>query len=148
MRVSTLETIAGHSVEETLGYVRGTAIWSRRITKNKTMGLRALEHMTLEDFANGLAKAREDAEAAMLRAASEKGADAVIAMRIDLIELGNETFQAVASGTAIRTDALPAAVPAYDEQAFGDAFTRPANDLNAVVLPFRRRQAAGAARLH
>ncbi len=149
MRVSTLETIAGRSIEESLGYVRGTALWSRRILKNKTVGLRALEPMDMNDVAEGLAKVREDAEAALFRVAVEKGADAVVSLRIELIELGHDTFQAVATGTAVRTEALASVMPVFEEEtSFGDAFSRPANDYNAVVLPFQRRVAVGTTRLH
>ena len=149
MRVSTLETIAGRSIEESLGYVHGTALWSRRILKNKTPGLRALEHMNMNDVAEGLAKVREDAEAALFRVAVEKGADAVVGLRIELIELRHDTFQAVATGTAVRTEALPTAMPKFEEEVtFGDAFSRPANDFNAVVLPFQRRVTAGIGRVH
>ena len=140
MKISTLESIAGRSVSETLGYIRGTAIWSRRIMKNRTVGLRALEHMTNDDIANGLAKVREDAEIALQRNAVAMGADAVIGLRIELIELGNDTFQAVAFGTAVRTDALPLALPAFEEPVFEQVFDRPANEHGATIIAFRPRQ--------
>ncbi len=149
MRVSTLESIAGRSIEETLGYVRGTALCSRRILKNKKVGLRTLEHMTMNGVAEGLAKMREDAESALFRVAVEKGADAVVGLRIQLVELGNDMFQAVATGTAVCTVALASAMPMIEEETtFGDAFSRPANDYNAVVLPIQRRVASGTTRVH
>ena len=146
MRVTTLETFAGRIVEEALGHVRGTALWSRRISKNQTVGHRALGHEGINFMAEGLAKARADAEVAVYRIAVAKGADAVVGLRIQLIELGNDTYQAVATGTAVRTEAQPRAMPAFEETSFGDAFSRAANDRNAVVLPLPRRTTA--ARLH
>jgi uncharacterized protein YbjQ (UPF0145 family) len=144
MRVTTLETIAGRVVEETLGVVRGTAIWTRRINKNSTAGHRALEHMTNDEMAQGLADVREKAEATMLRNAATMGADGIIAVRIELVELGSEMYQAIAYGTAVRSEALPVATPA-----FATAFGRVANGTDHVVLPFEpRRQTAGLSLVH
>jgi uncharacterized protein YbjQ (UPF0145 family) len=138
MRMTTLETIAGRSIEETLGYVRGTTVWSRRTLKNKTVGLRALEVMNTDDIAEGLAQAREEAEAKMIKAAVDKGADTIIAVRVDLVDLGNQTFTAIASGTAVRSAANTAA-PVVE----APIFARPAND-TGLVIPFApRRLAAG-----
>lgn len=139
MRVTTLETIAGHTIEETLGAVRGTAIWSRRISKNSTAGHRALEHMTVSDVANGLAQVREDAEAILMRNAKALGANAVVGLKIDLVELGNDMYQAFASGTAARIAAIEAVAPAIPAPAFASPFGYAANDFHAVVLPFQRR---------
>ncbi len=143
MRVTTLETIAGHVVDETLGYVRGTAIWSRRILKNKTVGLRAMEHMTMDDVADGLADVRAAAEAKMIMSAENMGADAIVGLRLQLIELGNDTFQAIAFGTAVKTSVIPQAAPAVEGPAVMMPFAHPANDVGAVVVPFMRRGAAG-----
>jgi uncharacterized protein YbjQ (UPF0145 family) len=138
MRTTTLETIAGRSIEETLGYVRGTTVWSRRTLKNKTVGLRALEIMNTDDIAEGLAQAREEAEAKMMKAAAEKGADTVIAVRVELVDLGNQTFTAIASGTAVRSVEASAVTPVA-----APVFARPAND-TGLVIPFApRRLAAG-----
>ncbi len=133
MKMTTLETIAGRSIEETLGYVRGTTVWSRRMMKNKTVGLRALEIMNTDDISEGLSQAREEAETKMMKAAADKGADTVIAVRVELIDLGNQTFQAIASGTAVRSVSLSAA-PVME----APVFARPAND-TGVILPFARR---------
>jgi uncharacterized protein YbjQ (UPF0145 family) len=149
MRVTTLETFAGRSIEETLGVVRGSAIWSRRISKNSTAGHRALEHMTVDEVADGLGSVREKAEAKMIANAKTMNADGVIGLKIELIELGNDMFQAIAYGTAVRSDALPAATPAFQAPLFANTFGHAANDYDAVVLPFQpRRMTAGSARTH
>jgi uncharacterized protein YbjQ (UPF0145 family) len=143
MKVSTLETIAGQIVEDTLGVVRGSAIWSRRITKNSTAGHRALEHMTIGDVADGLADVRESAEVKMIQNAKNMGANGVIGMKIELVELGNDMYQAIAYGTAVIIEALAAATPAFQAPIFANTFGQAANDFNAVVLPFQPRRAAG-----
>jgi uncharacterized protein YbjQ (UPF0145 family) len=144
MRITTLETFAGRTIEETLGVVRGSAIWTRRISKNSTAGHRALEHMTMDDVADGLSSVREKAEAKMNINATNMGADGIIGLKVELIELGNDMFQAIAYGTAVRSEALPVASPA-----FASNFGHVANDFDAVVLPFQqRRMFGGAARTH
>lgn len=148
MKVTTLETLAGRSVEETIGSVRGVAIWSRRVSKNSTAGHRALEHMTIDDVAQGLADVREKAEVKLIENATRMGADAIVGLRIELVELGNDMFQAIAFGTAVRTEALPAATPAFQAPAFANTFGMVANDFNAVVLPFQPRRATAGARLN
>jgi uncharacterized protein YbjQ (UPF0145 family) len=138
MKITTLETIAARSIDETLGYVRGTTVWSRRTMKNKTVGLRALEIMNTNDIADGLMQARDEAEAKMIQSAADKGADAIIAVRVELIDLGNQTFQAIASGTAVRTSEITAA-PVIE----APVFARPAND-TGMIIPFAPRRAARA----
>ncbi len=140
MRVTTLETIAGNIVEETLGVVRGSAIWSRRISKNSTAGHRALEHMTVDEVADGLAEVRETAEAKMIEKAKAQGANGVIGMKFELIELGNDMYQAMSYGTAVIVEALAAATPAFQAPVFANTFGRVANDFDAIVLPFQPRR--------
>lgn len=136
MRVTTLETVAGRSIEETLGYVRGSAVWVRRMLKNKTVGLRALEYMTAADMEKGMVAIREEAERKAMAAAEAKGADTIIGIRVEMMDLGNDTFQAVASGTAVRT--VEASAPAFH----APVFAKPAND-SGVIIPFVPRRAAG-----
>ncbi len=138
MRVSTLESIAGRVVEETLGVVRGTIMWSRGLKKFSRGGIRAVEYMTTEDVAQGLNKAREDAEAALIRQAEALGADAIIGVRFEIVEMGAGMFSASAMGTAVKTAAIAPAQPAYVAPAPMPYFANAANDSGAVVLPFRR----------
>jgi uncharacterized protein YbjQ (UPF0145 family) len=148
MKVTTLENIAGHSVEETLGVVRGSSIWTRRVSKNSTAGHRALEHMSVDEIADGLATVREKAEAKMIANAKVMGANAVIAFKVELVEVGNDMFQAIAFGTAVVVEALPTATPTFAAPVFANTFGHVANDYEAVVLPFGQRRAAGGTRTH
>jgi uncharacterized protein YbjQ (UPF0145 family) len=147
MRVTTLESVAGRTIEETIGFARGHAMFTRRICKKSTAGHRAMEHMTQEEVATGLSDVREEAEAAMVRSAVNMGADSIIGLRIDMVELGNGMFQAIAYGTAVRTAAATRDVPAVTAPVVASVFGYAANDADAVVLPFQRR-AASAARVH
>jgi uncharacterized protein YbjQ (UPF0145 family) len=149
MRVTTLETIAGRVIEDTLGFARGHALWSRRISKNSTAGHRALEHMTQSEIACGIAEVREQAEAAMIKSAKNMGADSIIGLRIDMVELGNDMYQAIAYGTAVRTAVISQSAPAMQSPVVAGIFGHVANDADAVVLPFQRRATGQtSARVH
>ena len=63
MKISTTETIAGRLVEETLGVVRGSILWSRRIMKFNHGGLRGLSYTSMDEMSEGLLQAKEGAEA-------------------------------------------------------------------------------------
>ena len=110
MKISTTETIAGRLVEETLGVVRGSILWSRRIMKFNHGGLRGLSYTTMDEMAEGLQQSREGAEAKAMHQARVLGADAIINIKLELMELTDGMFQAVATGTAVKTVALPQTV--------------------------------------
>ncbi len=110
MKISTTETIAGRLVEDTLGVVRGSVLWSRRITKYNNGGLRGLIYTTMDEMAEGLQMAREGAEAKAMSQAKLLGADAIINLKLEVVELTDGMFQAVATGTAVKTEALPQAL--------------------------------------
>lgn len=111
MKITTTETVAGRIVEDTLGVVRGSVLWSRRITKFNHGGLRGLTYTTMDEMAEGLQDARVGAEAKAISQAKAMGADAIICMKLEIVELSQGTFQAVAIGTAVKTSQLPSAMP-------------------------------------
>ena len=123
MKITTMETIAGRSTEDTLGVVRGSALWSKRITKYNYGGLRGLQYSSMDDMADGLNNAKEEAEKKTKAQAKLLGADAIIGMRLEVFEMSEGLFTAVATGTAVRTQALPAAMPAFEQAANDDAFS-------------------------
>jgi uncharacterized protein YbjQ (UPF0145 family) len=141
MRVTTLETIAGRVVEDTLGVVRGTIMWSRGIRKFSRGGIRSMEYMSTEDVAEGLNKARVDAEATLVRQAEALGADAIIGVRFEIMEMGAGMFSASASGTAVKTAETVSAVRRVAPVAM-PFLAQAANDGGAQILPFRSLQRA------
>jgi uncharacterized protein YbjQ (UPF0145 family) len=123
MKITTMETIAGRSTEETLGVVRGSALWSKRITKYSYGGQRTLQYSSMDDMAEGLNVAREEAEKKAQAQAKFLGADAIIGMRLEVFEMSEGMFTAVATGTAVRTEPLPAAMPAFEQASNDDEFS-------------------------
>ncbi|MDE2384377.1 MAG: heavy metal-binding domain-containing protein [Alphaproteobacteria bacterium] len=136
MKITTTETVAGRMVEETLGVVRASVLWSRRIMKFNHGGLRGLSYTTMEEMAEGLQQAKEGAEAKILTQAKVLGADAIISLKLEIMELSDGLFQAVATGTAVKTASLPQAMPAFGNAANDDdAFSAiPVFDKPAIRL--------------
>jgi predicted RNA-binding Zn ribbon-like protein len=98
MKLTTMETVAGRMNEETLGSVRG------------------VEFTTTEELAFGLNLAK----AKMKNDAVELGADAIVEMSLEIFEISDGLFRAVASGIAMQTSALPMNMPIFNRAANDD----------------------------
>ena len=114
MIVTTMDGIAGRITQETLGVVRGTELWTRRVIKSSFGGIRNFEVTGMKEMDAGLKDAKNRSHQAMIAQARALGADSVIGVRIEVIEMSNGVFCVNTTGTAVRTIALPAMVPAFD----------------------------------
>jgi len=108
-----MDGIAGRLTEETLGVVRGTAMWARRITKNSMGGIRQFNVNGLQDIDDGLSSAKEQASRAMEAQAAKLGADAILGLRLDVVEMSSGAFCVNVTGTAVKTAKLPQSIPAF-----------------------------------
>lgn len=109
MAIATSDTIAGARVASTLGIVVGIAIRTRGLSGNIMAGLDALGNGTaLIEFRDLLLTTRHEALARMEQAAKELGANSVIGVRFSTADVGRETVEIVAYGTAVvLQDSLP-----------------------------------------
>ena len=113
MIVTTMDGIAGRITQETLGVVRGTSLWTRRIIKSSFGGIRNFEETGVKELDLGLNDAKEQASKTMVEQAMAMGADSVIGVRIDVTEMSNGVFCVNSTGTAVKTVTLPTAVPTF-----------------------------------
>ena len=65
MIVTTMDGIAGRITQETMGVVRGTQLWTRRVIKSSFGGIRNFEVTGLKDLDAGLNEAKEQVQKAM-----------------------------------------------------------------------------------
>lgn len=114
MIVTTLDGIAGRMTQETLGVVRGTSLWTRRVMKSSFGGIRHMQVTGVKDLDAGLNEAKERAHEAMIAEARRLGADSIIGVKIDVIEMSNGVFCVSTTGTAVTTLVLPATIPTFD----------------------------------
>lgn len=132
MIVTTMDGIAGRMTQETLGVVRGTSLWTRRVMKSSFGGIRHLQVTGVAELDAGLEKAKNDAHKTMLDQARVMGADSIIGVRVDVAEMSNGVFCVHTTGTAVKTMALPHSLPAYpQEQAAADP---PGFDMTFMAL--------------
>ena len=102
MIVTTGNDIAGHSVANYIGVVRGIVVRSPNLAQGFLGSLKQMVGGNIESYANVCESAREDAFERMVQHAQEKGADAIICMRYDATEFSPGVTEVLAYGTAVK----------------------------------------------
>ncbi len=100
--VTTGPEVAGHRIAKYLGVVRGIVVRSPSIGQGILGGLKQIVGGNIESFAAVCDQARQEAYDRMLKAAADKGADAIIAMRYDATEFAQGATEVLAYGTAVK----------------------------------------------
>src|ERR671929_1705733 len=100
MLISTMNDIPGHEVEEVLGEVFGLTVRSRNVGSQIGAGLKSLVGGELKGMTKALADSRQQVIDRMVDEAKAKGADAIVAMRFDTSEMGDNWTEICAYGTA------------------------------------------------
>ena len=102
MIVTTGNEIAGHSIAQYIGIVRGIVVRSPSIAQGFLGGLKQMVGGNIESYAKVCEAAREEAYERMVQHAQEEGADAVIGMRYDATEFAQGVTEVLAYGTAVK----------------------------------------------
>jgi uncharacterized protein YbjQ (UPF0145 family) len=102
MLVTTGNEVAGYSIGNYIGIVRGIVVRSPGIGQGIMGGLKQIVGGNIESYARVCEAAREEAYERMVRHAQEHGADAVIAMRYDATEFAQGVTEVLAYGTAVK----------------------------------------------
>ena len=102
MIVTTGNEVIGYQIGEYLGVIRGIVVRSPNIAQGIMGGLKQIIGGNISSYAAVCESAREDAFRQMVLHASERGADAVIAMRYDATEFAQGVTEVLAYGTAVR----------------------------------------------
>ncbi len=99
--VTTANELPGYRVTRSLGLVRGIVVRSRSVVGTIGASLQTLIGGNITLFTELCEKTREEAYELMLKHASERGANAVIAMRYDANEVMQGVTEVLAYGTAV-----------------------------------------------
>jgi uncharacterized protein YbjQ (UPF0145 family) len=102
MIVTTGNDVAGRTIAEYLGVVRGIVVRSPSITQGFFGGLKKIIGGNIESFAEVCEAARGDAFKLMVKHAEELNADAIVAMRYDATEFSQGATEVLAYGTAVK----------------------------------------------
>src|SRR5436190_11834943 len=99
--ITTANELPNYRVTKNLGLVRGIVVRSRSIVGNIGAGLQALIGGNITLYTELCERAREDAFELLLEHASERGANAVVAVRYDANEVSAGITEVLAYGTAV-----------------------------------------------
>ncbi|TQR20413.1 YbjQ family protein [Psychrobacillus vulpis] len=101
MIVVTTESIANYKVKEVIGPVFGLTVRARGIGKDIVAALKGPIGGEITQYTEMLEDARKQAMDRMVSNASIMGANAIIMMRFDSGEIGQNMSEIVAYGTAV-----------------------------------------------
>src|SRR5437763_16458242 len=99
--ITTMNDVPGYRVADVHVEVFGLTTRSRNLFSNIGAGLRTLIGGEVKGWTKLLMRSREEAVERMKQATTERGGNAVIAMRFDASELGSGITEIVAYGTAV-----------------------------------------------
>jgi uncharacterized protein YbjQ (UPF0145 family) len=99
--VVTTNDIPGYEVTKVYGEVFGVLVRSRNLLSNIGAGLQSLIGGEIDAYTKLISDSRIEAVERMKKAASEKGANAILMMRFDTGDLGKSMNEVAAYGTAV-----------------------------------------------
>jgi uncharacterized protein YbjQ (UPF0145 family) len=102
--MTTALEIPGASVRENLGVVYGLVVRSMGFVGGVAAGFKALRRGEISQYTQLLEDSRRHAIDRMVENARLMEADAVVAVRFDSSEIGNQFTEIVAYGTAVKLD--------------------------------------------
>ena len=102
MIVTTMNDIPGYEIDEVFGEVMGLTVRSRNIGSQIGASLKSILGGELKGMTKALVDSRHEVVARMVEEAEAKGANAIVAMRFDTSEMGQNWTEICAYGTAVR----------------------------------------------
>lgn len=104
MLITTLESIPGRSIKETLGLVSGNTIRARWLGKDIMAALRTLVGGEVKEYTEMMSKARIIAIERMVDEARKMGADAILGVRLSTSMVMSGAAEIIAYGTAVKLE--------------------------------------------
>ena len=104
MIIVTTENIANHKVVEVIGPVFGLTVRARGLGKDIVASLKGLVGGEINQYTEMLEDARKQSIDRMVESANAMGANAIIMMRFDSGEIGQNMSEIIAYGTAVKDE--------------------------------------------
>ena len=101
MLVVTTNDIPGWEIQRVCGEVFGLTVRSRNAFSQMGAGLKSIFGGELQGMTQNLADSRNEVMARMIKAAQDRGGNAVVAMRFDTSEMADTWTEICAYGTAV-----------------------------------------------
>ena len=102
MIVTTMNDIPGYEIDDVYGEVFGLTVRSRNLGSQFGASLKSMLGGELKGMTKALVDSRHEVMERMIAEAEEKGGNAIIAMRFDTSEMGQNWTEICAYGTAVR----------------------------------------------
>ena len=102
MLVTTQDKVENRTSSQTLGVVSGQSIRARHVGKDILAGLRNLVGGEITEYSKLMAESRQQAMDRMVKAAQEKGADAIVGIRFTTSMLQAGASEIFIYGTAVK----------------------------------------------
>ncbi len=102
MLISTMNDIPGYEVTEVLGEVFGLTVRSRNIGSQFGAAFKSMAGGELRGMTKNLSDSRNEVIDRMKQEAEARGGDAILAMRFDTSEMGQNWTEICAYGTAVK----------------------------------------------
>jgi uncharacterized protein YbjQ (UPF0145 family) len=99
--ITTALELPGAVVKQNLGITFGLVVRSMGVAKNFTASFKAMRQGEVTEYTDLLEDARRHAIDRMVANAKLLGANAILSMRFDSSEMGNQLTEVVAYGTAV-----------------------------------------------
>jgi len=102
MILSSTETVANHTITESLGIARGSTVRSRNIGRDIFASLKNIVGGEIEEYTKLQADAREQALQRMISDAKKLDADAIVNVRFTTSVVAQGASEMLAYGTAVK----------------------------------------------
>lgn len=102
MITTTIETVPGKEISESVGLVRGSNVRARNIGRDIFAGFKNLVGGEISEYTKLQAQSREEALQRMIDDASRLGADAVVNIRFSTSNIVQGVSEILAYGTAVK----------------------------------------------
>ena len=102
MIVTTSDAIPGREIAETIGLVSANAVRARHVGRDILAGLKNLVGGRIGAYQQLLVESREEALAQLEAEAQNKGADAIVALRMATASIMGGAAEVLVYGTAVK----------------------------------------------
>lgn len=101
MIVVTTDFVPGKEIKELKGFVRGSIVQSKHLGRDIMANLKTIVGGEIKGYTEMMEEARKKAISRMVEDAKQKGANAVICVRLESTNVMVNTSEVIAYGTAV-----------------------------------------------
>ena len=101
MIIVNTDFVPGQEIKELKGFVRGSTVQSKNVGRDILASLKNIVGGELVDYTKMMDEARQQAIGRMKEHAEEKGANAIINVRLETSAVTNAASEIIAYGTAV-----------------------------------------------